>query len=84
MVIANVDDYEIAVGICGSDGAGKNKTYDLKLIFNDHPAVTIPDLDSDRDVAASFGERVKGKSLDLDAMSALLDDYLGEVYGLSF
>ena len=84
LVIASVDDYEIADGICGSEGAGKIGTYDLKLIFLGHPAVTIPDLDRNRDVVAGFGEKLKGNTVDPDDIWILIDDYLGEVYGPSF
>ncbi len=84
LVIASVDDYEIEAGICGSEGAEEIGTYTLKLIFLGHPIVTIPDLDSNRDVVAGFGEKLKGNSVDPDDLLILVDSYLGEVYGLSF
>lgn len=84
LVIASVDDYEIEAGLCGSDGAEEIGTYTLKLIFLGHPIVTIPDLDRNRDVVAGFGEKLKGNNVDPDDLLILVDDYLGEVYGLSF
>ena len=46
--------------------------------------MTIPDLDRNRDVVAGIGEKLKGNNVDPDDLLILVDDYLGEVYGLSF
>ncbi len=82
MAIASVDDYEITAGICRTEGAEEKESFDVHLIMRGRPDVTVFDLDRNRDVAAGFGKRLIHKTIDPDGISELIDDYLGEVYGL--
>lgn len=60
------------------------ETYGLKLLVRGQPMVEISDLDRNRDVVVGFGERLKQKTVDLEEIPFLVDDYLGEVYGPPF
>lgn len=84
MVFASVDDYEITAGVCRTEGARGKESYDLHLILHGQPKVTIFDFDSNREVVVGFAERLKHKTIDLDGMSELIENYLGEAYGLPF
>lgn len=84
MVFASVDDYEITAGVCRAEGAKGKESYDLHLILQSQPKVTIFDFDSNRDMVVGFAERLKYKTIDLDGISELIEDYLGEAYGLPF
>ena len=83
-VFANVDDYEIAASTCRTEGVSEMETYGLKLLVRGQPMVEISDLDRNRDVVVGFGERRKQKTVDLEEIPFLVDDYLGEVYGPPF
>ena len=86
-VFANVDDYEIATSTCRTEGVSEMETYGLKLLVRGQPMVEISDLDrnrDNRDVVVGFGERLKQKTVDLEEIPFLVDDYLGEVYGPPF
>ena len=83
-MFANVDDYEIATSTCRTEGVLEMETYGLKLLVRGQPMVEISDLDRNRDVVVGFGERLKQKTVDLEEIPFLVDDYLGEVYGPPF
>ena len=83
-MFANVDDYEIAKSTCRTEGVSEMETYGLKLLVRGQPMVEISDLDRNRDVVVGFGERLKQKTVDLEEIPFLVDDYLGEVYGPPF
>ena len=83
-MFANVDDYEIAASTCRTEGVSEMETYGLKLLVRGQPMVEISDLDRNRDVVVGFGERRKQKTVDLEEIPFLVDDYLGEVYGPPF
>ena len=83
-MFANVDDYEIATSTCRTECVSEMETYGLKLLVRGQPMVEISDLDRNRDVVVGFGERLKQKTVDLEEIPFLVDDYLGEVYGPPF
>ena len=83
-MFANVDDYEIATSTYRTEGVSEMETYGLKLLVRGQPMVEISDLDRNRDVVVGFGERLKQKTVDLEEIPFLVDDYLGEVYGPPF
>lgn len=61
----------------------KNETvWGVQVHFSDNRIVTVPDLCTQRRDAEKFIQRLNGALLSADVLPDIVDDYLGELYGL--
>lgn len=61
----------------------RNETvWGVQIHFSDGQTVTVPDLCTQRSDVETFVQRLNGAVLSADALPDIVDDYLGELYGL--
>lgn len=62
----------------------RNETvWGIQICFSDDRIITIPDLCTKREDTEKFVQRIDGASLCEESLPDIVDDYLGELYGLS-
>ncbi len=57
-------------------------TWGCRIQFSDGQTVFIPDFCTRREEVQGFLDRLLGKDITADFLPDIVDDYLGEIYGL--